>query len=228
MEFGRKLLQIRESKGFTQDELSDRCNISVRTIQRIEASQVKPRYHTIKVLSDVLDYDFLRIVEPQNRFRFISWIGKSDKLTTKKMKKIAIIPTTILLLAVTSFLLAQRQAGPASEAVTERPEAGISIKYAKDGTIERVDAVYDSSLTLNSLVNIRTELNAIGIDVFYSSIRFNDVGQLEALACKVRNGSAGAQFEMDYRREENQGKVFGFIYDYTGKMGRNFCAGECW
>jgi len=44
-ESGRKIFQLRMAKGLTQEELVERCNISVRTIQRIEAGEVTPRRH---------------------------------------------------------------------------------------------------------------------------------------------------------------------------------------
>ena len=36
-DFGRKLSEIRRANGLTQDELAEKCKITVRTIQRIES-----------------------------------------------------------------------------------------------------------------------------------------------------------------------------------------------
>jgi len=47
-ETGRKIFELRMEKGLTQEEHLERCNISVRAIQRIEAGEVTPRSHTIK------------------------------------------------------------------------------------------------------------------------------------------------------------------------------------
>src|SRR5690554_7118081 len=57
-ELGIKILELRKAKGLTQEELVERCNINVRTIQRIEAGEVMPRSYTIKSIMDALDYDF--------------------------------------------------------------------------------------------------------------------------------------------------------------------------
>lgn len=54
---GRKILELRQEKGLTQEELVEQCNISVRTIQRIEAGEVTPRSYTVKTILDALDYD---------------------------------------------------------------------------------------------------------------------------------------------------------------------------
>ena len=49
-ELGKKILELRKQKGFTQEELVEQCNINVRTIQRIESGEVSPRSYTIKAM----------------------------------------------------------------------------------------------------------------------------------------------------------------------------------
>ncbi|RXG24209.1 Helix-turn-helix [Leeuwenhoekiella marinoflava DSM 3653] len=56
-QLGLKILELRQQKGFTQEELVEHCNISVRTIQRIEAGEVTPRIYTIKTILAALDRD---------------------------------------------------------------------------------------------------------------------------------------------------------------------------
>src|SRR5690606_26231074 len=60
-DLGLKILELRKAKGLTQEELVERCNINVRTIQRIEAGEVTPRSYTIKSIMDALGYDFSAI-----------------------------------------------------------------------------------------------------------------------------------------------------------------------
>lgn len=52
---GQKILEWRKAKGLTQEELVERCNINVRTIQRIEAGEVTPRSYTVKAILEVLE-----------------------------------------------------------------------------------------------------------------------------------------------------------------------------
>lgn len=54
---GQKILELRQQKGLTQEELVEQCNISVRTIQRIEAGETMPRVYTIKTILSALDRD---------------------------------------------------------------------------------------------------------------------------------------------------------------------------
>jgi transcriptional regulator with XRE-family HTH domain len=56
-ELGRRILELRKAKGLTQEELVEKCNISVRTLQRIEVGEVTPRSYTIKTILAALDYD---------------------------------------------------------------------------------------------------------------------------------------------------------------------------
>jgi transcriptional regulator with XRE-family HTH domain len=57
-ELGRKLAFLRKEKGISQEELVDKCNINVRTIQRIESGDVTPRPITLRLILEALDYDF--------------------------------------------------------------------------------------------------------------------------------------------------------------------------
>lgn len=60
-ELGKKILELRNAKGLTQEELVDKCNISVRTLQRIEACEASPRFYTIRMILGALDYDLSKI-----------------------------------------------------------------------------------------------------------------------------------------------------------------------
>ena len=65
-ELGLKISELRKSKGLTQEELVEQCNISVRTIQRIEAGEVTPRSYTIKTILSALDYDLDQIITKED------------------------------------------------------------------------------------------------------------------------------------------------------------------
>lgn len=51
------LLYQRKLKGYTQDELSEKTTVGVRTIQRIEKGEVQPHLQTIKLLAVGLDIE---------------------------------------------------------------------------------------------------------------------------------------------------------------------------
>jgi transcriptional regulator with XRE-family HTH domain len=56
-ELGKKITELRKAKGWTQEELVEKCNVSVRTIQRIETGEVTPRTYTVKTILAALDFD---------------------------------------------------------------------------------------------------------------------------------------------------------------------------
>lgn len=49
-ELGRRLTALRKAKSLTQEELAEKSHVSARTIQRIEAGEVLPRFSTAKIL----------------------------------------------------------------------------------------------------------------------------------------------------------------------------------
>lgn len=75
-ELGRKISELRKAKGLTQEELVEKCNIGVRTIQRIEAGEVTPRSYTVKTILAALDYDLSKISDDENNLfdSFIGWM----------------------------------------------------------------------------------------------------------------------------------------------------------
>ncbi len=77
-ELGRKISELRTARGLTQEELVEKCNISVRTIQRIEAGEVTPRSYTIKTILAALDYDLSKISDDENNILvlFIGWVKR--------------------------------------------------------------------------------------------------------------------------------------------------------
>ena len=57
-ELGLKVAELRQIKGLTQEQLAETCEVSPRTIQRIESGEVDPRSFTINSLSKTLDFEF--------------------------------------------------------------------------------------------------------------------------------------------------------------------------
>ena len=77
-ELGKKINELRKAKGLTQEELVEKCNISVRTIQRIESGEVTPRSYTVRTILDALGYSINDIILDENHLEggFIQWINR--------------------------------------------------------------------------------------------------------------------------------------------------------
>lgn len=54
---GQKIKELRVLKGLTQEDLAEKTNLSVRTIQRIESGDVDPRTYTLNLLAEALDVE---------------------------------------------------------------------------------------------------------------------------------------------------------------------------
>jgi uncharacterized Tic20 family protein/DNA-binding XRE family transcriptional regulator len=57
-ELGKKIVELRKQKGLTQEDLALECGFNVRTIQRFENGEVEPRPKNLKILSDILNFQF--------------------------------------------------------------------------------------------------------------------------------------------------------------------------
>ncbi|WNB18296.1 helix-turn-helix domain-containing protein [Marivirga arenosa] len=78
-ELGHKIQNWRKAKGLTQEELVERCNLNVRTLQRIEAGEVLPRSYTVKSILDVLEVDFSALNLPDTSEKDIYTLLKPNK-----------------------------------------------------------------------------------------------------------------------------------------------------
>jgi transcriptional regulator with XRE-family HTH domain len=114
---GKKIAELRQAKGYTQEELAKKCNLSVRTIQRIELAEVTPRSFTIKAIFSSLDYDiynsFGNISYKLDRTVYMAkkWPGQFYKyvldlfnLKTNPMRKIVILSIPIMTIVIVLFL----------------------------------------------------------------------------------------------------------------------------
>ena len=57
-DLGLKITELRQQNGLTQEKLAEYCEVSTRTIQRIESGEVEPRSFTRNSLSNILEFDF--------------------------------------------------------------------------------------------------------------------------------------------------------------------------
>ncbi len=95
-ELGKKVLILRKAKGITQEELVEKCHLSVRTLQRIESGEVTPRPITVKLIFEALGVSFDKAMENKGLTQkwleqfYISFISLFN-LKTNTMKKISIL-----------------------------------------------------------------------------------------------------------------------------------------
>lgn len=106
---GKKIAKLRKAKGLTQEELVEKCNLSVRTLQRIEAGEVTPRSYTIKLIFTALGHKAYeqapglpgRLSATGNLlinglYKFYKYILDLFNLKTDAMKKLTILSAFFL------------------------------------------------------------------------------------------------------------------------------------
>ncbi|WP_370947112.1 NACHT domain-containing NTPase [Amycolatopsis sp. cg5] len=72
-EFGTLLRQLRRQAGMTQEQLSERSSVGVRTIRRLETGDpTDPRLGTVKLLAEALD------ISPAERRKLLSEAGEEE------------------------------------------------------------------------------------------------------------------------------------------------------
>ena len=74
---GNNLIYQRKLRGFTQQELAEKTQVTVRTIQRIEKGEVNPHLQTVKLLATALDVevnDLLVLENPKEETVQKKWL----------------------------------------------------------------------------------------------------------------------------------------------------------
>jgi len=142
-ELGKKIVDLRKAKGYTQEELVEKCNLSVRTLQRIESGEVVPRSHTIRVIFAALDY---KVYDSSNiRLRLVlKQVLDVFNLKTNTMKKLSIL--TVVSAAVAIVLLSLCMDGNAQSAKKVRKminEKNVDfVRWFNTGQVDSLLTIY--------------------------------------------------------------------------------------
>jgi transcriptional regulator with XRE-family HTH domain len=142
-ELGKKIAEMRRAKGLTQEELVEICNLSVRTLQRIESGAVEPRSHTLRVILAALDYHARDSVLPGARNLFQS-VKEAFNFKTHTMRKISVL-TLVLAGLVTGLLLISTEGKAQSASKVEeyiREAAPDFVRWFNNGDIDSLVTLY--------------------------------------------------------------------------------------
>lgn len=158
IEFGNRLSEIRKAKGLTQSELAEKCDVSYRTIQRIETGKVTPRGFTIKTLSAALDFDFLKAFsesslknDKTDSQKFISvqqiieQIINLFNLKTNSMKKLSILTVISGLVVIGIFAFSNKSIAQSNTGYTNFLTMQSNESISKKEAIEIIEEIYDKA-----------------------------------------------------------------------------------
>ncbi len=63
-EIGKNLFKFRKAKGYSQQELSNRCNVERSQISKLERGQIECYHTTLVELADALEIDIHDLIPP--------------------------------------------------------------------------------------------------------------------------------------------------------------------
>jgi len=119
---GKKISELRKAKGYTQEELVNKCKLNIRTLQRIESGEVEPRIYTVKAIFEALEYNYDTTEATEKKQNSVTvklsyfagliykYVIDLFNLKTNKMRKLMILTALALCIAFagTSFICAQK------------------------------------------------------------------------------------------------------------------------
>ncbi|WP_299439558.1 helix-turn-helix transcriptional regulator [uncultured Aquimarina sp.] len=204
-QLGKKILELRLIKGLTQTELAEKCNLSLRTIQRIESTEVTPRSYTLKLIFKSLDFDGFSSTNNN------SFVNSKDSFNFKKNAVRNIL--LLLIISIVSIAIFKFNSKNKTQSATEVKE----IIQKNQTNIKRwinnkqVDSVLtqfsDNACVLNSIcgkVRIRKIMDD-NIDKGYEIINYN------IIAISVSDTIAVEKYENIYTYKEKTHKQIGIM-----------------
>jgi transcriptional regulator with XRE-family HTH domain len=182
---GKKIADQRKAKGFTQEELVEKCNINVRTLQRIEAGEVTPRTSTIKLIFEALEIEFENLIESNSNEDAIQKRSQNHFLElfnfkTNPMKKLMILLIPILSIIAMFIVMATKKttfddSNVKRSSVTEA--SGLFIKFYNSGQIDSIGTLFLENASFmpsnHRELRGRNEIIDYYHDVYDSGFRLN-------------------------------------------------------
>ncbi|MBE0638930.1 MAG: helix-turn-helix transcriptional regulator [Bacteroidales bacterium] len=69
LSLGKQIMLARQQNKLSQVELANKCNLYVRTIQRIENEEVNPRLYTLRIIGETLGVTLMNEIEIEDESR---------------------------------------------------------------------------------------------------------------------------------------------------------------
>lgn len=92
----KKIKEARKAKGLTQEELAEKSQVNLRTIQRIENNESKPRGKTLNLICDALQLDIAELTINENR--------KLNEIGAKVVNGLFLVALNMVLMGIIGFL----------------------------------------------------------------------------------------------------------------------------
>ena len=102
LHLGKQIREARQKKGLTQAELAFKCNLDIRTIQRIENEKVIPRLYTLRIIGNILNVSIEKTSNDDllnaelKEYRRIFAIRKRIRITTFILAILLMVSVVVL------------------------------------------------------------------------------------------------------------------------------------
>ncbi len=103
LSIGKQIMLARQQMKLTQTELANKCNLNVRTIQRIENEEVNPRLYTLRIISEAIGIMLMDENDIENERNQLKVLR--DMFVRKRQIRIFTFAFAIFLLAAAFLLL---------------------------------------------------------------------------------------------------------------------------
>ena len=174
-QLGKKILELRLDKGLTQTELAEKCNISLRTIQRIESTEVTPRSYTLKLIFKALDFDGFSSSNKNSSIK-----PENSNNSRKNVVRTILLLLTTSIVSILIFKLASNSNKQSTKEVTEiihNNQSNIK-RWMNNKQVDSVLTMYsDDACILHSVcgkVQIRQMMNDV-VTNDYELIEYNSI-----------------------------------------------------
>ncbi|MBN1253131.1 MAG: helix-turn-helix domain-containing protein [Bacteroidales bacterium] len=151
-ELGKKIADLRKERGLTQEELVEKCNLSVRTLQRIESGEVTPRTYTVKLIFEALEVSFDKsLIDDEGWINkrleqfYISFIDLFN-LKTNTMKKVIILTlifTATFLILYIKF--AESKPQKTINDITFNEQNELSMSWFNNGQVDSLISLFSNN-----------------------------------------------------------------------------------
>jgi transcriptional regulator with XRE-family HTH domain len=91
---GQTILEGRKRKGLSQEELAEKANVNLRTIQRIEKDKNEPRGRTLNLICEVLEIESETLIKSE----------KKSQILNKVVNLFFLLVLNLALMSVIGFL----------------------------------------------------------------------------------------------------------------------------
>ncbi len=193
-QLGKKISELRLAKGLTQTELADKCNLSLRTIQRIETTEVTPRSYTLKLIFKSLNYDGYSSTN-KSPSSSVNGLFNFKKYKYSKVMILLIIASTIVFLFLKLHSNNKIQSESKVTNIIEKHQRDIK-RWMNNKEIDSVLSKYDKNACILNSICGKIQIRKMMKDVIENNYELMDYN---TLSISVGGSIAIEKYENTYR-----------------------------